>query len=599
MKKEKKEKTEEDQRMKLIKEKLTCSVLKENYIDNPNILLGYPIVQSKSKYGINKMELYPIPEMLSYEGFLTQINNQQEKLDLYFDIKFRTSGNEMYNCWIPVYINKDHYEKNRTHVLNSFSIVKYGPEGKKEYDFKPEQIYEILPIILNKMIIGMFQGKSEITSAFIISYFQYVLLFKKLCYEFEDENLAYLNRQLGLILDNDYKIDKKIIPDIGDFSMILFYCNKDTHEESMKKMWDCIFEEFIIRGMFWVFHSDENKQKMKDIILKPPTNESYLRRYEIDPNFKMKGLRKFNEDLHKKKLFDQIVDLISKDEKYLESDLIGKDNVREHVANNMEKFFKRMFCGCGEDSKKEIKKIIIDNLNFLDYFDVDVDNNKDKYDNCKVSEILKDEYIENKEEIVQTVFDSQTGNKLLIITFFAQKKVEEKGFLEELEKNYGIYLEVEDFIEEMKKKLEEIKTYKQLLEYIGSDIGKDKTDMEIIIEAYDKAKEKKYIKKQNVLRSENNSLRSSTRSLSFRGRGRGRGRERNSGFRGRSYRGEFRGRGRDRGYRGRGRDRGFRGRGRGRDDREFRGRGSYRGRRDHYSPRNRLRSRSRSRSSSR
>ena len=582
MSKEKKGKKEDDQRMALIKERLTCSVSKKNYIDDNTILLGYPIVQYKSKYGINKIELYPIPEMLSYEGFLSEINNQQEKLDLYFDIQFKSSGNESYNFWMPVYINKDHYEKNKTHVLNSFSIIKFGPEGKKEYDFKPEQIFEILPLILNKMIIGMFKGKSEISSAFIISYFQYVLLFKKLCQEFEDENLAFLNKQLSLIYDNEYKIDKKIIPDIGNFSMILFYCNKDTHQESMKKMWDCIFEEFIIRGMYWVFHCEENKQKMKELVLKSSINDTCMRRYENEPNFKMRNLKKFNDDLNDLKLFDQIVEIISKDEKYLSSILIGRDNPKEHVANTMGKYFKKLYCGCGEDSQKEIKKIIFDNLNFADYFDIN--NVDERYDNFQVSEILKDENIENKEEIVQTVFDLQTGNKLLIITFFAQKKVDEKGFLEELEKNYGIYLEVEDFIKEMNKKLEEIKTYKELLEYVGCNIGKDKTDLEIIIEAYDKAKEKKYIKDQND-HSNESSFRNSTRSFPNRGFRRGR----NNEFRGLSYRGEFRGRGR-------GNDRGFRGRGRGRGRGNYRG--NYRGRRDFYPRRYRSRSRSRSRSSS-
>ena len=48
-----------------------------------------------------------------------------------------------------------------------------------------------MPIVLNKMIIGMFNGKSEISSKFIMSYFQYVLLYKKLCDEFEDENKFY------------------------------------------------------------------------------------------------------------------------------------------------------------------------------------------------------------------------------------------------------------------------------------------------------------------------------------------------------------------------------------------------------------------------
>ena len=305
--KEKKE--DEDAKMKEIKEYLTCSVLKKNYIDDPTILLGYPIVETKSGYNQNKIELYPIPEMLTYEGFLSEINNQQQKLDLYFETNFRTSRNQFYNCWMPIYLNKEHYEKNKTHVLNSFSIIKFGPEGKKEYDFKPEQIFEILPIILNKMIIGMFNGKSEISSAFIRSYFQYVLLYKKLCEEFEDENMAFINKKLSLIYDNNYVIDKKIIPDIGNFLMTLFFCNIDTHEEKMQKMWEQLFEEFLTRQMFWIFHNNENRQKMKRLVLKTRNNEKCLTRYENEPRFKMNDLKKFNEDLTKLNLFEQIVDI--------------------------------------------------------------------------------------------------------------------------------------------------------------------------------------------------------------------------------------------------------------------------------------------------
>ena len=569
MSKKKKEKTDEDETIQLIKENLTCSVLKKNYIDDPSIILGYPIVRSSSKYNPNKIELYPIPEMLSYDGFLSEIDNQQEKLDHYFETNFKSSGNEAYNCWIPVYINKIHYEKNKAHILNSFSIIKFGPEGKAEYDFKPDQIFEILPIVLNKMIIGMFNGKTKISSAFIKSYFQYVLLFKKLCDDYEDENLAFLNKKLALILDNEYKIDKKIIPDIGDFLMILFFCNKDTHEEQMKKMWDCLFEEVIIRTMFWGFHSDENKEKMKKIVLKTRNNNTCMRRYENEPNFKMKYLDKFIADLNRLKLFDQIVDIISKDKTYLESIVVGKESAQQQIINNMSQNFKSLFRGCGDDSRNQIKKIITDNLDFSDYFFELVDS---RYNNFQVSDILRDGNIKNKDEIVETLFDSQRGNKLLIITFFAQKKIEEKGFLEELEKNYGIYLEVDDFIEEMQKKLDEIKTFKQLLEYVGSDFGKDKTDLEIIIEAYDKAKEKNYLKpinnqiNNNQINIINNNLFRGN-NQNNRGRGRGRGSQRG------------------RGGRGRGRGRGFQYRG---------GRGYYRGRGRNYEQRSRSRSRSRS-----
>jgi hypothetical protein len=572
MSKKKKGKSEEDETMELIKENLTCSVLKRNYIDDPSVILGYPIVRSSSKFNPNKIELYPIPEMLSYEGFLSEIDNQQEKLDLYFETNFRSSGNEAYNCWMPVYINKTHYEKNKAHILNSFSIIKFGAEGKKEYDFKPDQIFEILPIVLNKMIIGMFNGKAQISSAFIKSYFQYVLLFKKLCDDFEDENLAFMNKQLALIHDNEYKIDKKIIPDIGNFLMILFFCNKDTHEEQMKKMWDCLFEEVIIRSMFWGFHSDENKEKMKKLVLKTRNNNTCMRRFENEPNFKMRYLDKFIADLNNLKLFDQIVDIINKDEKFLESVVVGKENIKQQIINSMSQNFKKLFCGCGEDGRNQIKKIISENLDFSDYFIV-VDS---RYDNFQVSDILKDENIKNKEEIVETLFNSQRGNKLLIITFFAQKKVEEKGFLEELEKNYGIYLEVDDFIEEMQKKLEEIKTFKQLLEYVESDYGKDKTDIEIIIEAYDKAKEKNYISRANIqnIQRNNNIINNDL----FR--------RNNQNERNRNNRNRGRGRGRGRGG-DRGRGRGFLSRGR---------RGYYRGGRRNYGESSKSKSRSRSRS---
>ena len=555
---------EEEENIDIIKQRLTCSVLKKSYLDDKTTLLGYPIVRSNSRFNPHKIELYPIPEMLSYEGFLSEMETQQNKLDRYFETNFQLGSNS-YNCWMPVYINKDHYEKNRVHVLNSFSVIKFGPEGKKEYDFKPEQIFEILPIVLNKMIIGMFTGKSEISSAFIISYFQYVLLYKKLCDEFEEENMAFINKKLSMIFDNEYKIDKKIIPDIGDFLMALFYCNKDTHEEGMKKMWNCIFEEFIIRQMFWIFHSDEFRDNMKKMLLKDKTNEACLNKLKNEPNFQIRFIDKFMDDLKSLKLLDQIVDIISKDEKYLSSLILGRDDAKEQVNHNIEKNFKKIFIKCSEECQNNIKKMIFDNLNFSDYFEYEDD---ELYNELKIGEILKDDVLKNKDEIVKAAFESQRGNKLLIITFFAQKKIEEKGFLEQLEKNYGIYLEVDDFIKDMNKQLEEIKTYKQLLEYVGCDFGNDKTDIDIMAEAYDKAKEKDYINTTNARPRRNiNQIRQ--RPLNFRG-----------GF------------GRGRGFHNRGRGRGGeRGRGRGFERGRRRGRINYR--------RRRINSRSRSRSGSR
>ena len=69
------------------------------------------------------------------------------------------------------------------------------------------------------------------------------------------------------------------------------------------------------------------------------------------------------------------------------------------------------------------------------------------------------------DKILEYAFKSQKGNSLLIISFFAQKKTEEKGFLEELEKNYGIYLDVDNFIKEMNQILNEINSFKKMFKY--------------------------------------------------------------------------------------------------------------------------------------
>ena len=556
---------EEEQKKKIriqqIKENLTCFMLKLNYIDDPDILLGYPIIQNKIYGKKEKIELFPIPELLTYDGYMAQIGKQDDKLDFYFDIKFKSANNQFYNYWVPIYIDENHYKKNRTAILNSFSIIKYGSRGIKEYDFEPDQIFEMLPIILNKMIIGIFNGKSSICSSFIRCYFQYVLLFKKLCLEFEKEYSKYTNHILNLILRNNYCPDKNIIPDIGNFFMLLFFSNKDTHNEKMKKMWYVLFEEFSIRQSYWIFHENENRFKMKQIMFKDQ-NPSALDiifkgldedDYYIEMDYDKRD--KFVKDMKDKKIFDKIVELISSDKNfksirryeygydsdsdddfnYNNIEITDSNKIRERIEKNMKDYFKSFYKKCEKKTKDAIKKLIKDNLDFSLYFDTEspyfkeimksMEVKNDLYDNFKIDQLLKKLDKKTLEEVLKFAFECQKGNKLLLITFFTQKKIEDKEFMKELEKNYGIYLDVDTFIKDMNQKLSEIKSYHEMFEYIGSDFGKDKDDLDILINSYKKAKEMQYIRKYDNNFNNN--------------RGRGRG-----GFRGR---GEFRGRGRGRG----------------------------------------------------
>ena len=534
-------KKEDEKRMELIKENLTCFMLKLNYIDDPDILLGYPIVKSKG-LGKDKIELYPIPELLTYDGYIAQTGKQSEKLDFYFDTRFKSANNEYYNCWVPIYIDRHHYEKNKTAILNSFSIIKFGDRGIKEYDFKPKQIFEILPIILNKMIIGMFNGKSAISSAFIISYFHYVLLFKKLCIEFENDYLYFLNHKISLIEKNDYIPNKTIIPDIGDFFMLLFFSTKDMHTENMKKIWYHLFEEFLVRQMFWIFHNGGEITEILDKIDLPENQkEIYDLRKKLCVNrFKSDFIPgNFVQNLKDSKIFEKVLDILLAEDNILNKKNLDDNLVKIIIINKMMDNFKTVFNDCSNETKEELYKIFCRNDSFYKSFILqglpESDFVRKFVEVAKVKAFLKSkEYDKECNQFIKDTFETYRGNKLLLITFFAQKKVEEKGFMEQLEKDYGIYLDVDNFIKGMKEKLKEIKSYHEFFEYIGSEFGKDKTDKELINEAYEKAIQRGYLSNLVFLPSNIGgglySGRGFGRGRGFgmmrggRGRGRGRGR---------------------------------------------------------------------------
>jgi hypothetical protein len=481
-----------------IKENLTCFMLKVNYIDDPDIFLGYPIVRIKKR---TRIELFPIPEILTYDGFEAQKSLQKQFIEEYFN--FKSANNELYNNWLPVYINKDHYNKNKEKIKNAIAEI------SKTNIFQAEQILQVFPIILNSMIIGMCKGRTSLSSSFIKCYFQYILLFKKMCQEYKAYYSIYLNDIFNKIKENNYIVNKNIIPDIGNFFMVLLFNKLEINTETLKKIYNSLFEDFIIRHMFWIFHSRETKQNMKNLILNDIENKTYINEFENNPNYNMNNINKFINDIKQKNIYKDIIDIISTDKEYLELLFIGKEESREQVEIIINKNFKKLYQQCSKEGKDKLKNIISKNLNFVEYFPP-ISKYNELYENYKVHELLKDLSDDTKKEILKTAFEGQKGNKLLIITFFAQKKIEEKGFLDELEKNYGVFLDVDNFIQDMNKKLLEIKSYTDLFEFVGADFYKNKykDDFELIIESYKKALEKNYIEviKGNKSQILNNSI---------------------------------------------------------------------------------------------
>ena len=155
---------------------------------------------------------------------------------------------------------------------------------------------------------------------------------------------------------------------------------------------------------------------------------------------------------------------------------------------------------CSSKAQKKIDQLLINNnINLLEYCSYELKENKnlkkvDYFENNEVNELMKKIDKKYHSEIAIKLYDTSRGN-LLLVTTLAQKKTNEPRFLKKLEKNYGIFLNIEDFMREINTKIKEIQCYKDLFNFMKADIIDEKEDeFEKIVKCYEKAKEKRYIK---------------------------------------------------------------------------------------------------------
>ena len=495
---EKKDKLERKE--EAIKENLTCYLLRDNYIENSKVLLGCRIINKQPIY-IKGSQIYPIPQLLTYEAYKIQMTRDQschyQLIDSYYNTKSQVNAasNEYFNNWLPIYVDEYHYRMNREVIINSLKAIK----SESMSEFNPEQIFVILPKILNRMIIGMLNDKSIISSSFIMCYFQYVLLFKRLCAEYKEKYEEYINRKISLIKKNDYEVNKEVIPNIGDFFMLIYLSNKDMSTPEMKKMQKVLIEELLIRQMCKMFHGHEFKETMKSKVINSSLkvkDEAYLEKFQKDPYFKIRCLDIFVKELHKQGIYHKMIDIISNDDNYLWNYYNNRNYAKRMAEKGIKRSFKKLYNQCTECSKNRINELIREKMHFSEFFQEEDERmvKDDLYEGYQVDEILKGvNESSDISDILSYAYESQKGNQLLLITFCVLKKLKEKGFMEELKKNYGIYLGVDAFLKEIKQKQKEIKSFKSLYEFIGTELGQDKTEIDLIVESYEKAKKRQYI----------------------------------------------------------------------------------------------------------
>ena len=463
---------EENNKLKVIKENLTCFISRINYIDNKNMILGYPIQK------LNNGALIPLPEILSYDCYIeesSKINNNNgsdghdinnlfnvnyitfpirrvdyELLRLFsysgspiflnrsnrrfrptnlsqilfnfngnsnfiFKIvpSYKSPNNELYDSWLPIYINDEHFEKNKTTILNYFSILKYGNNGLKMYDFQPKYIFETIPNILSSMVTNIM--KKNISPYFITCFFQYILSFKKLEKKYNKAFIEYQkyylrNKMIDIL--NDIWYQEKTIDikkELLELFIIFLICDNEINENLKEK----------IRKYIRI---------LKNIILFQLLDHNKIC-YYINKNLLIKDLKKYN-------IFDNLTRFIIEEYRsdyyfsFEEQMLIYfiKDKIRNKIMKDNKSFYKIL--------KKLIKAYITPaqfiELDFSKYFNV-----------SKLYTSLNSDF-----NLLDKSYEFISAFQIIKETIFSN------NFLEKLEKNFGVYLASENFIELIKNKKE-------------------------------------------------------------------------------------------------------------------------------------------------
>ena len=207
-----------------------------------------------------------------------------------------------------------------------------------------------------------------------------------------------------------------------------------------------------------------------------------------------------------KEILNDIINDLSNDEniiKFYNENQKNNEKIKIFIKHELKINFKNFIEKSSENLNKKITNLIVKKrgLEFILNSKTKIKKNKknfnfnpNDYENYKVENLLKNM---NTKKLLKYAYSSQRGNHLLLITFIAKKKMEEKNFISELKKNYGVYLKVNSFIKEMKQKLKEINSYSALYKFIGCDLLDNLTEKEYLIQSYVKAKNKQYIKKNN------------------------------------------------------------------------------------------------------
>ena len=482
------EENKADDKLNLLKEDLTCYISRLNYIDNRNIILGYPIQRLKN--GV----LIPIPEILSYDCYIEESSNNdsdyksEDFMNMPFnDFNFNLNNNNINdnhinnnnddNDVINIFHNLFQFNFLAIRRLDLFGDTQRRIRHRRQHffnDFYDEDMnYSIdrnfgnlsksannefynswIPIFINDENFE----KNKIT---ILNYFSVVKFGNSGLKQFDFQPQYIFEVLINLLSGMIYKIAEKNISSsfIKCFFQYIFmfkklqkiynnnfieyqklyfdnYINEMTKPTSMpKKKQDDKKDLYEMLTLFLLSDKD-----MKQVI---NTKKDYVAKYRNFIFLKLFENKKIDEyievdllisDLKKFNLFDELLDIIFQYlyENFFLLCLLKYDIIKDKLKKTINEMkFINFYHSLNSKIKKKINILLFTKLNFSDYINVFRLNQKTN----------------------QNIFSYDNGFKIVTKLELLKTKIFNENVLDKLEENFGIYLDTSNFIEELKSEI--------------------------------------------------------------------------------------------------------------------------------------------------
>ena len=475
-----------DDKLNLLKEDLTCYISRLNYIDNRNIILGYPIQRLKN--GV----LIPIPEILSYDCFIEESSkndsdNRYENFRIipFHDFNFNINNNidnNMNNIDDDINLIPNLFEFN---VIRNFDLFRdiqrrerreripffngfYDEDINYSIDRNFGNLYKSannefynswLPIFINDENFE----KNKIT---ILNYFSIVKFGNSGLKQFDFQPQYIFEILINLLSGMIFKIVKDNISSsfMKCFFQYIFMFKKlqKIYNNNFIEYQKLYFEDYIndlnkpkskltikqyIKKDFYelltLFLLSDND--MKQVI---NTKENYIAKYKNFIFLKLFENGKIDEyilvdslikDLKKFNLFDEIFHIIIF---YLYENffstrgkllcLVKYDKIKDKLKNMINKMkFINFYHSLNSKIKQKINILLFTKLNFSDYVN-------DFRLNLEINDVFY--FFNNRYKI---------ASKLDIL----RTKIFSENVFDKLEENFGIYFDSANLIEELKTEI--------------------------------------------------------------------------------------------------------------------------------------------------